>query len=175
MKFIKFFLINDHSQGPHFTQKLSGINPETVSFNVPLLRIIYLRSTQHNWLSKVMNTPQRAYQKHAQSSTRSIHTSDNHRHQYKTRRFFNQDSSVQSGYLFYYGNWAHVSMVPSSEASWPIHIPWSQSLRRVLLTCKEQELLISFPCRAAQTKIHNLWASRGNARALRSVKILKQT
>jgi hypothetical protein len=48
MKFIKFFLINDHSQGPHFTQKLSGINPETVSFNVPLLSIIYLRSTQHN-------------------------------------------------------------------------------------------------------------------------------
>lgn len=38
------------------------------------------------------------------------------------------------------------------------------------LTCKEQELLFSVPCRAAQTKIHNLWASRGNARALRRVK-----
>lgn len=48
MKFIRFFLINDYPQGRHFTQKLSVINPETVSFNVPLLRIIYLRSTQHN-------------------------------------------------------------------------------------------------------------------------------
>lgn len=37
------------------------------------------------------------------------------------------------------------------------------------LTCKEQELLFSVPCRVAQTKIHNLWASRGNARALRRV------